>query len=366
MKVSLLQQNIDTGLSITSRIVQPTNSLPILGNILVLAKKGMIELQATNLELSIRYSLPAKVEEDGNCSLPARLFFDIVHSLNEDKIQLTSSKDNIILRTDGFEAEMNGLNASEFPQIPEITTKNTITLPLDVFITSVEEILPAVSIDESRPILAGVLINITKKELLLAGTDSYRLAQNNLTINSNEDISVIVPASTLSEVIRVASILSPDEVTMQLSETEIIFELGQAQIISQLIEGQYPDYKKIIPESSSTQVTLEKKELIRAIKIASLFSRENAHSIELVVDAKELVINSKASDIGTNSSKIPAKVSGKPITINVNARYLLDAANAIKKDTLQLSFTDKLEPCVVRPEGKYHSDYVHIIMPLRS
>ncbi len=366
MKVSLLQQNIDTGLSITSRIVQPTNSLPILGNILVLVEKGSIELQATNLELSIRYNMPAKVEVEGSCSLPARLFFDIVHSLNDDKIQLTSNKDNIILRTDGFEAEMNGLNATDFPQIPEITTKNTITLPYEVFMSSVEEILPAVSIDESRPILAGVLINITKKELLLAGTDSYRLAQNKLMIDSDKEISVIVPASTLSEVLRVASILSPEEITMQLSETEIIFEIGQAQIISQLIEGQYPDYKKIIPEKSTTQIILEKKELTRAIKIASLFSRENAHSIELVVDARELIINSKASDVGTNSSKIPAKVSGDPITMNVNAKYLLDAANSIKSDILQLLFTDKLEPCVVKPEGKYHSDYVHIIMPLRS
>ena len=366
MKASLLQQNLDIGLSIASRIIQPTNSLPILGNVLIAAKKGSLELQATNLELSVRYNLPAKVEEPGSCSLPARLFSDIIHALTDDKIQLTTEKDNVILRSDGFHSIMNGLNAEDFPRIPEISTTNTLQLKTQQFIELVEEVLPAVSLDESRPILAGVLFKLENTQLQLAATDSYRLAENTIQTSEKNTISVIIPYRALNEVIRIAGIISPEEITMHLSETEIIFEIGQAQIISQLIEGQYPDYTKIIPKESTTHIVLEKNELIRSIKIASLFSRENAHSIELEITLKGLTIHSKASDVGTNSSELNCKVNGKPVSINVNAKYLLDAISAIKSDKINLAFTQKLEPCVVKPEGKYHSEYIHIIMPLRS
>lgn len=366
MKASLLQQNLDNGLSITSRIIQPTNSLPILGNVLLTAKKGSLELQATNLELSVRYNLAAKVEEEGSCSLPARLFSDIIHALTDDKIQLTTEKDNVVLRSEGFHSVMNGLNAQDFPRIPEISTTNTLQLKTNQFIELVEEVLPAVSLDESRPILAGVLFTLKDNILRLAATDSYRLSENTIKINEKNDISVIIPHRALSEVIRIAGIISPEGIVIHLSETEIIFEIGQAQLISQLIEGQYPDYAKIIPEKSTTKLSVEKNELIRSIKIASLFSRENAHSIELEITTKGLVIHSKASDVGTNSSQINCKVTGNSVSINVNAKYLLDAISIIKSDTINLAFTQKLEPCVVTPEGKYPSDYIHIIMPLRS
>jgi DNA polymerase-3 subunit beta len=366
MKVSLLQQNLDIGLTIASRIIQPTNSLPILGNILVITKKGSVELQSTNLELSIRYSLPAKIEEEGSCSLPARLFFDIIHSLTDDKIQLSTEKDNVILRTDGFNSTMNGLNAADFPKIPEITTNNSLELKTQDFIQLVEEVLPAVSLDESRPVLAGVLLKIENSTLQLAATDSYRLAENKKVIKAESNISVIIPYKALSEVVRIAGIILPENITIQLSDTEVIFEIGQAQIISQLIEGQYPDYTKIVPDKSSTNVTINKAELLRSIKLASLFSRENAHSIELEIGSKELTIHSKASNIGTNSSKISCNVTGAPLSININARYLLDAVSIIKSNTIHLAFTQKLEPCVVTADGKYHSEYIHIIMPLRS
>lgn len=366
MKASLLQQNLDIGLSIASRIIQPTNSLPILGNVLLIAKKGSIEIQSTNLELSVKYNLPAKVEEEGSCSLPARLFYDIVHSLNDDKIQITTEKDNVILRSEGFNSTMNGLNASDFPQIPEITTDNSLELKTEDFTSLVEEVLPAVSLDESRPILAGVLFQITDKTLKLAATDSYRLAENSFVLNTTNNISVIIPYRALMEVIRISGIIPAEKISMQLSATEVIFEIGQAQIVSQLIEGQYPDYAKIIPEKSTTELSIDKSELLRSIKIASLFSRENAHSIELEINQKGLTIHSKASDVGTNSSDLPSKVVGDSLSINVNAKYLLDAANAIKSEKIHLAFTQKLEPCVITPEGKYHSEYIHIIMPLRS
>lgn len=366
MKVSLLQQNIDTGLSITSHIIQPTNSLPILGNVLLNSKKGELEIQATNLELSVKYTMPAKIEEAGSCSVPARLLFNLIHSLTDDKIQLTTDKDNVILRTEGFNSVVNGLDSSDFPKIPDITTNESLELETKDFIMAIEEVLPAVSLDESRPILAGVLFKTTKDKLIMTATDSYRLSENKLNISTSNEISIIIPYRALNEVIRITSIINPEKIIVRLSETEIIFEIGQAQIISQLIEGKYPEYSKIIPEKSTTKVLINKPDLTRSIKIASLFSRENAHSIEIEIGSKDIKINSKASDIGTNSSKINCSVEGDPLTINVNAKYLLDAISAINVDKLQLLFTQKLEPCVVKPGTKYHSEYIHIIMPLRS
>lgn len=366
MKASLLQQNIDIGLSITSHVIAPTNSLLILNNVLINTNKGSIELQATNLELSVKYNLPAKIEEEGSASLPARLFFDIIHSLVDNKIQLSTNKDNVVIRTDGFNSIINGLNTADFPKIPQINTINSIELSSQELISLLEEVLPAVSLDESRPILAGILFNTSNKLLTLAATDSYRLAENKLKIKSDKEISIIIPYRAINELIRITSILNPEKITIKFSDTEIIFEVGQAQIISQIIEGQYPQYSKIIPEKSTTKAFVNKTDLTRSIKLASLFSRENAHSIELEIGLKDIKINSKAADIGTNSSFINSKIEGKPLKINVNAKYLLDAISAIKQEKLQLCFTGKLEPCVLKPDGKYHSEYIHIIMPLRS
>jgi DNA polymerase-3 subunit beta len=366
MKVSLLQQNIDIGLSITSRVIASTNSLPILGNVLINTSNGSIELQATNLELSVKYSLPAKIEEEGNVSVPARLLFDIIHSLADDKIQLSSDKDNLNIRSDGFNSVINGLSATDFPKIPQINTTNSIELSTSELISSLEEVLPAVSLDESRPILAGILFKTSNNLLTLAATDSYRLAENKLKIKLEKEISIIIPYRAINELIRITSILNPEKIIINFTETEIIFEVGQAQIISQIIEGQYPQYAKIIPEKSITKALVNKSDLTRCIKLASLFSRENAHSIELEIGNKDIKINSQAADIGTNSSSIECKIEGKPLKINVNAKYLLDAISAIKQEKLQLGFSGKLDPCVLKPDGKFHSEYIHIIMPLRS
>ncbi|MBA3679314.1 DNA polymerase III subunit beta [Candidatus Saccharibacteria bacterium] len=365
MKLSVLQENLDKALTAVSRLVQTTNSLPILGNILLQTKDGQLELQATNLEIAIAYKIGAKIETKGSISVPARLFTELVHSLPNDKIQLSSIKDNLEIHTDQLNSVINGINAADFPTIPTLNTKKQFTISTKSLVEALEFVLSSVSLDESRPILTGVYCKSESGVCTFAATDSYRLSQYKIKTPKIDDLEIIIPYKTIQEVIRIIKTDNLSEITVSITDSEIVFSSENITLTSQLIEGSYPDYTKIIPESHTTIIGIEKNDLVNSLKIASLFSRENANTISLDIVKNSLSITSEGTQIGKNISKITAKVTGDDQQINLNARYIIDALTNINDSVVSIAVQGKLDPCVIS-SSKQSADNFHIIMPLRS
>lgn len=366
MKLSILQKNIDQALQIVSHIVSGNNPVEVLDNILLQTNEGRLEVQATNLEVAVSIRIGAKIEETGSITVPARLFFDLIHSLPNDKIQLSTEKENVHIKANQTQSLINGLSSADFPKIPQIKSLLHLKIPSQTIIEAFESVLPCVSLDESRPILAGVLLKVKDKKLTCAATDSYRLAEWQSNFDSPEDITVILPYRSVMELLRIVKITNPVDIEIDISETEAVFSFSDIQFITQLIEGQYPDYTKIIPESSTTTAQIDRQDIITHVKIAALFARSNAQTIQLEIQGNGVTIHSNAATIGTNSSTLESKNTGENITISLNAKYLLDVAQILGSSKIDCNFRTKLEPCLITPVKKSGAKLTYIIMPLKS
>lgn len=367
MKLSVVQENLHKALGNVSRVVGSRTSLPVLANVLLKTESSRLVVSATNLEIAISCSIGCKVEKEGSASVPARLLSELVAGLPSDKLQLIATGDNLKVKTTNFESQLNGIAASEFPTTPKVAPDAVVTIPAEILVSNLAKVVVAASADESRPVLAGVLFGIESGTLTLAATDSYRLAETKLSVKSEKDISVIVPAKTINELNRILSDNS-DEVTISIGKTEIQFEIGDISMVSRLIEGKFPNYNQIIPTKSTTSMTLEKSELMSVVKVTSLFARESAHTIKLDFTSTGLQLSAKASEVGENSSLVESKLIGAEADISINARYLLDVLGVIATPQVEIAVNDKLDPCLIKPVAKKADDdsYIHIIMPLRS
>ncbi len=367
MKLSVVQENLHRALGSVSRVVGSRNSLPVLANVLLKTEASRLVVSATNLEIAISCSIGCKVEKEGATSVPARLLSELISGLPSDKLQLVANGDNLKIKTTNFESQLNGIAASEFPTTPKVTPEAVVTVPAEILVSRLSEVVVAASADEARPVLAGVLFSIESSTLTLAATDSYRLAETKLSVKADKDISVIVPAKTVNELIRIVGDSSED-VTISVGKTEILFEIGDISMVSRLIEGKFPNYTQIIPTKSATSMILSKSELVSVVKVTSLFARESAHTIKLEFTETGLQFSARASEVGENSSIVESSLNGKPADISINARYLLDVLGVINTPQVELAVNDKLDPCLVKPVTKKGEadNYIHIIMPLRS
>jgi DNA polymerase-3 subunit beta len=361
MKLSLTQDNLSRALAAVGRVVSTRSSLPVLSNVLLTAE--------TNLEIGINYWIGCKVEDGGALTVPARLFNEFVSSLPSGTIELSATDTNLSIKTPHYASKINGISAEEFPAIPSITSNPVLTLPASQLKDAFVQVVVAASLDEARPVLAGVYLSVDDDTLIVAGTDSYRLAEKRLKLAKagKEDLTVIVPVRTIQELIRLLGD-TEGEVEIYLDENQIMFRLDNIELVSRLIEGTFPNYQQIIPESSETSFEIDTTEFSRITKVASLFARENAGSVRIEVRAEGQVnIVSSDSEVGGNTSSAECEVSGEDGEISLNARYLSDALSVIKSPRVTFAISGKLNPCILTPAGKDASDdYLHIVMPLRT
>lgn len=351
------------------RVVSSRVTLPVLSNILIASDKSRLKLSATNLELGINYWIGCKVEEEGSLTVPARLFGEYIASLPSGNIELTSDEAILKVKSPHYESNINGISAEEFPLIPEIKADPALTVPADDFREALAQVVPAASLDEARPVLAGIYLYIEDKHLVIVATDSYRLAERKLKLKNvkADAVAVIVPVRTMQELIRILSDVD-GQLNIYLSENQVMFEIESIQLTSRLIEGQFPNYRQIIPAQSETQLEIDTAEFSRITKVASLFARESAGSIRLEIKAEagRIDILSTASEIGENTSSAECAAEGPDNEISLNSRYLTEALAVMKSPEVRFSVSGKLNPCVLRPASKEGLDYLHIIMPLRT
>jgi DNA polymerase III subunit beta len=363
MQLQVTQENLNKALGMDARVANTRGTLPVLANVLIKTVNNRLSIAATNLDIAITHYIGAKVAEEGAITVPARLMQDFVSSLPSGVIDLKLDEHKLNIATDQYQSVINGVSAEEFPVMPAITEGKTWKVPAATLKKSLQQVVIAASGDEARPVLTGVYMHTVEGKLYMAATDSYRLAEKELS-TSKEEIDLLVPVTAMQDLLRIVNDVE-DDVQVTSDDQQVLFRVGDVELVARLIDGKYPDYRKLIPQKFETVAVLKRADLLNAAKISSLFARESAGSITLNVDeaAQELSIRSVASQLGENTAKAAAKVTGGG-AITLNSRYLLDALHALSSDEVSFSFNGKLEPSLLKDATA--SDYVHIIMPLKS
>ena len=363
MKLQVTQENLNRALGSVARVANSRGTLPILANVLIKTSNNRLSISATNLDIAITHYIGAKVSEEGSITVPARLMQDFISNLPSGIITLDLSDTKLNVTTDKYQSVVNGIMADDFPVMPAITKGKKWSISGKEFKKSLQQVVLAASSDETRPVLTGVLFNTFGDNLFIAATDSYRLAEKRLT-KTKEDVELLIPASSMQDLLRILGD-NEEEVTVTHDEQQVLFQVGDIELVTRLIDGKYPDYRKLIPEKFATEAVLQRSDLVNVTKVSSLFARESAGSVTIDVSEEEqsLSIRSVASQLGENTATATAKVTGSG-SITLNSRYLLDALGALSGDQVSFGFNGKLEPTLLRDLKS--KDYRHVIMPLKS
>jgi DNA polymerase-3 subunit beta len=373
MKVSCLQENLAKGLSIVGRAVSPRSTLPVLGNVLLATDAGRLKLSATNLEVGINCWIGAKVEEEGAVTVPARTFIDLVNALPPERVdmELVVRTQTLNLRASRSEANVKGIDAQEFPLVPVPEGEGGISIEADVLRTAIDQVAFAAATDESRPILTGVLAKFEDTQLTLAAADGFRLSVRTIPLPHAvpDPFSVIVPARALTELGRVSGEQKdPVVVTVTPTRNQVLFQLTDIVLVSQLIDGNFPDYRQIIPGERTTHTVMDTATFLKACKTALIFARDAAHITRLhVKPGSELapghvVVSATSAETGDDVSELDASIEGEEVEIAFNVRYLIDLLSVVGTPQVALDTTTSSSPGVVRPVGDM--DYTHVIMPM--
>lgn len=376
LKILGQQENLKQGMLLVGHVSGKNVNLPILNNVLIKAEQGNIKFIATNLEIGIIASVRGKIERTGAFTVNSKVISDCVNLLPGKTVCLEQKENELLVDCENYHAKIKGQSAEEFPLIPDVDRKKYYSAGAEEVKKAISQVIFAASSSETRIELSGALFIFSGTDLIITATDSYRLAEKKIKIQSNEEEykKIIVPAKTLGELLRILSV-NPDggmaeeknaEIRFYVSENQILFACGAAELVSRLIEGQYPDYQQIIPSSGKTKSFVDRQELVRAIKMASLFSKSGVNDVNLDFPAgkNQIVASAISGQTGENITTLEARVSGQDNSIVVNYRYLLEGLNSIEKETVQIEITDSNTPCVIRPEND--TNYLYIVMPIKQ
>ena len=375
MKVQVLQENLIKALNTACRLISAKAQLPVLANILIATEENRLKIASTNLEMGATIWIGAKIEKEGAITLPSRILQEFISSLPAEKIDL-EVKENIASLTCGLnKALFNGIAASEFPVLPK-SEKKVFVFPGPIFLEAISQVAFASASDEGRPILTGVSVKTDGKLLTFAATDGYRLSVKKIELekvaieeSKKEKVkSLVIPAKSLIEVGRILTEQQKQEknlVEMGLTkdENQAVFTFPDIELSTRLLEGEFPDYEKIIPTEYTSKIFLDKEELNQAVKIASIFARDSANIVRLKFTEGKLTISANSPQVGENTSEIGAKIEGEGGEIAFNYRFLLDFLNSVTAGEVVFEMTGPLNPGVFKV--KDDPSLIHIIMPVR-
>jgi DNA polymerase-3 subunit beta len=370
MKCTVSPSALSAMLSLVSRAVSPRSTLPVLSNVLLETDSGGLRVTATNLDLTISAVVPATVEEEGRITVPARLLSEYVASLDEAPCTMEVEERTQVLHISNAAQKTNlhGIDAVEFPPLPARESEPAVEVDAVQFQQGVAQTSVAASGDEQTPVLTGVLLQIEGQRMTLVATDRHRLAVKTLAVEVKEEGlqsgAVIVPARHLGEVARAVNPSRPKVgIAFSDSRNQVFFRLRDIEIASRLIEGNYPNYAQVIPAQSSTTVVLPTSLLLKSARTASVLARDAANPLRLRASQGELELRAQTAEVGDHDAPLPASVEGDEVQVSFNARYLLDALQAIGAEEVELGFNGPLQPAAFRPHGQ--DDFLSVIMPVR-
>jgi DNA polymerase-3 subunit beta len=373
MKVTVLQENLTRGLSIVSRAVSPRSTLPVLANVLIATDEGRLRLSATNLEMGITCWIPARIEQEGSTTAPARTFGDLINTLPGDQVKLILDTQTQSLHVQGGSSnnDIKCIDAQEFPPLPVPDMEGAIQLNVVDFKEMIHQVAFAASTDEARPVLMGVLMLVEKDKVTMAAADGFRLSVRKATLSSPapNPFSAIIPARALSELARIAS--DGDEMIYMVTPKgrgQVVFRVKDVELVSQLIDGAFPDYQQIIPRNYKSRTLVSTASLLKACKQAEIFAREGSNVARLDIKASngatagEVEMSATSEETGKNETIVEATVDGGGVLIAFNVKFLREVLEVIKSPNVALETSASNAPGVIRPVGD--EDFLHVIMPM--
>ncbi len=363
MKFSINQSELQIALNTVQKGAATRSTLPVLSGIYIVAKGDQVVFQTTNLELSIQYTCAALVEEEGQAVLPAKLICDIVKNLPDAAIHLTTIDLETTITCDNSSYSIKGLEPQDFPAFPKVATDQQIRVPFDVFSSMAKHVCHVVSRDESRAILTGVLIMAENGMLRMVATDSYRLSLVEQPIESvADDFNAVISGGFVSELASLPK--SGEDITLALAENQIVISYRGTVFVNRRIEGKFPNYKQLLPNSCETRVTVGLTSLVSAVKRVALLDQSGS-PVKLSVNAETQTIqlSAVAQDVGSAQETVPAQIAGGDVDIAFNSSYVLDGLNSTKGDTVDLEIQASMKPGIFKNPADL--SYTYLVMPVR-
>jgi DNA polymerase-3 subunit beta len=374
MKVTVLQENLARGLGTVSKAVSPRSTLPVLANILIASDEGRLRLSATNLEMGITCWVPARIDEEGSTTVPARTFSDLVGTLPGDQVllKLDPSTQTLNVRGGTSTNDIKRIDAQEFPPLPVPDFDGAVQINVGDFREMIHQVAFAASSDEARPVLMGVLVQVDGDKLTMAAADGFRLSVRKAVLStpSPAPISAIVPAQALKELARVATDSEePIYMVLPKGRGQVVFRVKDVEVVSQLIDGTFPDFQQIIPRSYKSRTLVSTSSLLKACKQAEIFAREgsnvarlNIKSAQSEMQPSEVEISATSEETGKNETIVEATVDGSGLLIAFNVKFLREALEVIRTPNVALETSAPNAPGVVKPVGD--DQFLHVIMPM--
>ncbi len=364
MKLTVLQENLKQALIKVNRAISNRPQLPILANVLMEAKDGKLFLTGTDLELGIRVEVGAKVEAEGKVTVPAKVLGEFVSSIPAGKIELSLEKESLKISSGRYKASFQTIGADEYPQFPVVDLKTGVQVKVvkDVLNNGLQKVVYAAAKDSMRPILTGVLFEFEKRNCRLVATDGFRLSVHKIKIEGVDEnkIEIVIPLRGVSELGR----MEGEKINLRvLSETnQVVFWDEETVVVTQLLEGNYPNYKKIIPKEFKTRVKVEREDLLEGVQVSQVFARENSNVLRWVVGDNMVKLSAESPEMGRNEVEIEAEVDGEGGEIAFNGKFLLDFLQNAQSEKIEIGLGDSLSPGSFQEFG--NDKFMYIVMPI--
>jgi DNA polymerase III subunit beta len=364
MKLTCAKDELADKLQVAGRGVSTRTTVQILAGILLNAAGGRLSLSATDMEISLRVSLEAQVEDEGSVVVPGRLLVDIVRLLPAGEVTISHrAEEGVVELVCGAASyRLNTYAAEDFPRLPEIDDASAFTVEKEAFVETIARVSRSASRDESRPVLTGVLVRFEGDKLVMAATDSYRLSvkETSLSDSPGRDIEAIVPARALGELARVAQ-GEGETIQVGVQENQVVFGVEDVWLTARRIDGQFPNYKQLLPESFEAEVTMPREEFLDVVRRTSVLAQRKS-PLRLRFENGELTVSAQTQDVGEAHESLPVSYSGDPLEIGFNAEFLRDGLESVNDESVRLKLISPLRPGLIHGES---DDFLYLIMPIR-
>lgn len=365
MKVICTQENLKAALQTVSRIISSSSTLPVLSNVLLKTENGQLKVSATNLEIGINTFTRCKIELEGEICLHAKTLLEVVNNLPNQNITIIKEESSVLLATENYSTKLKDFPSEEFPVVPQVDTGSVLKLPSASIKSAVDSVIFAASTSETQPEISGLYFKLEPSLLTLTATDRYRLAEKKTPGSFTAHQPVIIPHRAAQEISRVLALRPESEAEIFMSENQAAVRIDDTEIITRLIDGQYPEYSHIIPKEFNTTVSINRADLVNAVKTAGIFSQNTGSIVmEFVSESQELKISAVSHDLGESTVRLPGAVDGESGSVFLNYRYVLDCLNSMVAEHVNLRIVDDSAPVIIQEADK--TEYIYLIMPIKS
>jgi DNA polymerase III subunit beta len=364
MKLTCAREELAEKLQIAGRGVSTRTSVQILAGVLLRAREGQLSLAATDMEISLRVSLEAQVDDEGSVVVPGRLLVDIVRLLPAGEVTIAHKAEEGVVEVVCGSASyrLHTYAAEDFPRLPEIDDTTAFAVDKEAFVDTIARVSRSASRDESRPVLTGVLVRFEGDKLVMAATDSYRLSVKETALEGpGREIEAIVPARALGELVRIAQAGGPGTLQVGVQENQVVFGVDDVWLTARRIDGQFPNYKQLLPETFEAEVTMPREELLDVVRRTSVMAQRKS-PLRLRFEEGELTVSAQTQDVGEAHESLPISYSGEPLEIGFNAEFLRDGLESVSDDTVRVKLISPLRPGLIHGEA---DDFLYLIMPIR-